>query len=58
MVLLENGRFYTPSHPNTTSMLVETGQIKAIGGAGLGADRSVEITERYRPRVAGSSGPG
>jgi predicted amidohydrolase YtcJ len=47
MILLENGRFYTPSHPNTTSMLVEGGQIKALGGNGLGADRSAEITERF-----------
>ena len=45
MILLENGRFYIPSHPNTTSMLVEGGRIMAIGDTGLGADRSADVSQ-------------
>jgi predicted amidohydrolase YtcJ len=47
MILLENGRFYNPSHPNITSILIEAGQIKAVGGTGLSMDRLAGITKRY-----------
>ncbi len=47
MILLENGRFYSPSHPNTTSMLIEDGKIKAIGTAGVDAGGTGRITTRF-----------
>jgi predicted amidohydrolase YtcJ len=47
MILLENGRFYLPDHPNTTSILIEGGCIQAIGGSELGICHSTDITKRF-----------
>ncbi|MBN2257286.1 MAG: amidohydrolase [Anaerolineaceae bacterium] len=47
MVLLENGRFYVPNHPNTTSMLVDKGLIRAIGQPGSDLQHLGQVSQRY-----------
>jgi len=47
MILLENGRFYLPDHPNTSSLLIKDGCIQAIGDDGLGVQNAGEISKRF-----------
>jgi predicted amidohydrolase YtcJ len=47
MILLENGRFYLPGHPNTNALLINDGCIQAVGDAGLANHYSTDITHRY-----------
>jgi predicted amidohydrolase YtcJ len=47
MILLENGHFYVPDHPNTTCMLIDTGIIQAIGVSKQNISQSEAITQRF-----------
>jgi predicted amidohydrolase YtcJ len=47
MILLDNGRFYTPNQPNTTAILIDKGFIRALGRAGEDLSHKGNITHRF-----------
>lgn len=47
MILLDNGRFYVPDHPEITAMLIDRGKICAMGNKADDISLQGEVTHKY-----------